>query len=883
MQLLIQQFQSDLESGFAHLPSSLAADAHLAALKRIVTRARGRLRLRHRLIHDGLAICRAQAALVDALIEHLLETATPGVPPAFAIVALGGYGRSELCPCSDIDLMFLHGRHPAAHVTDVASRILYTLWDLGFTVGHSVRSVADCVALAKKDLHIRTALLEARLLTGDASLFDSLMERLRKECFAIKRPEFIRALLAEQTQRRERFGVAVCLLEPHIKEGAGGLRDLHTVLWSIGADARAAGEDPLDRLTAQAPAAVQAYTDMLTIRNELHFLVKRRTDVLTLDLQPKIAGHLHYRDSRTLLASESLMRDYYRAARVLMDFNQRHCAALLESTSRRAWLTPSSRKLDTFQIKHDTLTLNGKVEVFEHDPLAMMRAFDYAQAASLDLAPPLQAALQQSLPRVGAALRSDPQAAEVFKTILRRRGRVGATLRRMHDVGFLGKYLPAFGRITFLVQHDLYHRYTIDEHTLRALEALDVLAISDNPRLGPFRQVFESIADAGVLYLGLLLHDIGKGQGGGHIPKGMGIARRVGRQLHFDAREVDEVVFLIEHHLLMSQVSQRRDIDDEDEVRAFAARVGTVERLKMLLLLTYADLSAVGPDVFNDWKAALLLRLYTNVRLFLERGHRQPSASALTAAVLTHAPTAARRALFARHVALMPSRYLTGNDPARIAEHALAASRTAKEPVVAIWSDTHDSGMTGLTVCTADRHGLFALISGVLAAHGVNILGAQINTRKDGVAIDTFQVCEPDGNPLFDPKRRDRVIHDLDVVITGRKPLARLFEDARPRSTPRRLKKPALPGQSRVEVRFDNDSSPTATIIEVRTTDRLGLVYRLSSALSDAGLDISFARIATIKHDILDVFYVTDRTGEKLTDAVFPGLRERIEERISDE
>lgn len=874
MQNLTQHFHHDMASGLAEEPVQPVTDSHVANLKRIVKRARGRLRLRHRLMRDGSAICHAQTEIVDALIEHLFAGTMPMATDDLTVVALGGYGRFELCPCSDVDIMFLSEGRPDAHMKDVINRILYTLWDVGFTVGHSVRSIDECIEFARKDIHIRTGLMDARLLSGSRTLFDKMMQRLYEKCFTVKRQEFLKALMAEQAQRREKYGSSVCLQEPNIKDGAGGLRDLHMVWWSLEAASPNEQAARWEEMTTQTPAVNQAYHAILKIRNELHFLVKRRIDILTLDIQSRLAHHLHYQDSRTLRASESLMRDYYRHARVLLEFQEHHWSTLLEP--KRSWLQRAPRKLDVFQIRNSVLSLNGHVGIFDDEPIMMLRAFDYAQAATLALDPSLQGAMRRSLPRVGAALRRNARAAEIFLTLLHRRGRVGTTLRLMHDTGFLGQYLPAFGRITFLVQHDSYHRYTIDEHTLIALEALDRLENHDVPHLRPFREIFESIRDVGRLYLAVLLHDIGKGRGGGHVEKGMTIAHRIGRQLRLSTHELHDVVFLIEHHLLMSQISQRRDIDDEDEIRNFAGHIGTVERLKMLLLLTYADLYAVGPDVLTEWKAVLLLRLYNNTERFLERGHHQPDTAELTIAVLEYARNAAQRATCLRHLERLPPRYLTANAPARIVEHALAAERVPQEPLVALWSETQNSGMTELNVCTMNRHGLFALITGVLAMHGVNVLGAQINTRTDDLALDGFQVSNPDGNPLFDPRKKDEIVNDLETAIVEDGSLSHLDRKVGLRPAPRRAGKTKQRASTHTEVRIDNTSSPSATIIEVQTGDHLGLVYHLARTLSEAGLDIGFARIATIKNDILDVFYVTDQSGEKVAADRCAALQKRL-------
>ena len=679
----------DREQIEAHARQRLQAEPYtseprgrLSDFKRFIKLETDRLRMRHRFGLGGLEIASARSYQVDQVVTHACRLALVEADPAArlalagcAVVALGGYGRAELSPFSDVDLLFLHQGRAAEAVRRFVEQVLQLLWDVGLTVGHSFRTLAECLEEARGDLHSRTALAEARLVTGDTSVFGALDRALDN---AIRRDRktgeaFLEMLRADVAERHARVGGAVCVQEPNIKEGVGGLRDLHAVLWvaqarhgSRGlADARAAGL--LSEREHQ--AALRAYDFLLRVRAEAHFVTGRKTDVLTLDLQPAVAGSLGYEDSRGLLASELFMRDYYRRASDLHGVFRSVLRRPPEEAPRRLFAALTKRRpARDFEVRDGRL--RAKSEALLASGHGLLSAFAAAQAEGVPLCDELALAVRERLSLVGRELRESKETAAVFVDILRWRGRVGLALRAMHETGFLGRFLPEFGRVSFLVQHDFFHRYTVDEHTLRAIEAIDEVASGTEAAVRPFGRILDEVEDAAPLYLGMLLHDVGKGHGGGHSERGARMAPRVCARLGLDERATEDVVFLVAAHLEMSQISQHRDLTEASLVASFAERVGSVHRLNLLHVLTYADHRAVAPGIWNEWKGTLLWELYNRTRQHLagHPGDDDPVETARARAIDRLRPEFPEADL-ERHFALLPERYLRATDASHLARH----------------------------------------------------------------------------------------------------------------------------------------------------------------------------------------------------------------------
>ncbi len=871
----------------------------LNALKKFLKIETQRLQLRHRFGISGSQIVAARSLIVDLVIQCIARTAAEELQHdaaklPFAVIALGGYGRAELAPHSDIDVMFLHqGRKEAAAAALLSEKMLYLLWDMGFSVGHSNRSMSECLAQAKEDTITRNSLIDARLLWGSEPLFEQLTERLDEEIYGNSRGQqqaLLGGILADRAARYDKFGNVACLQEPNVKETAGGLRDLHTLLWA----ARVAhGQANLTDLVADgvvperdAKALTAAYDFLLRVRNEMHFNTARRTDALTLDLQQQVARSLGYSDSAELQASESFMRDYYLHARRLHRLCEAHLQRAASKQEKKRWFS----RARALSAQGGFVMRDGVLDVEKNEPpLAetaldgsrMLLAFSYAQATGAPFSVDLQELVQANLAAVNKTFRAAADVAQTFLKLLRAKGRVATGLRLMHETGFLGKYLPEFGRVTCLVQHDLYHRFTVDEHTLRTIEVLDELANSRNKQLERYRALYQEISDPAILHMGLLMHDIGKGLGGGHTEKGVKIAERVCERLQIDAQAAEQIVFLVRQHLLMSHIAQRRDLSDDKIVRDFAAQIGTLDRLNMLTLLTYGDINGVGPGVWSEWKDTLLWELYSKARaLLVPAPEHDETAERLRERIVRMLASEVDFAEVQQHFALLPDDYARFTAPQVIIEHIRLAHALNSRQVKTSWRVNAQSRCTDLHVCARNRRGLFANLAGALTAQGVNILSVSLNTRADGLAVDSFKVCDTAGEPLADPQRWEQLDDSIKRVLSGELDIAnavarRLRAQTAARFSKRKTAAPRAALKA-TKLSWDNQSSDKSTILEVQAADRLGLAYKLASTLAGLALDIVFAKVATEKHLALDVFYVTDAAGQKLPEAQFPALEHAI-------
>lgn len=866
-------------AGSEESPSPDDATAVTDSLRRLLKVETERLRMRQGLGLGGMEIAAARSDLVDHVVSRACRDAAQSTPRAgqpelahLAVVATGGFGRRELCPASDVDLLFLHAGSPTPALAAFVERTLITLWDIGLTVGHSFRSAKECVSEARGDLASRTALSEARLVAGHRGLLEALALRLEVSLRGSKaaREGFVEQMRAEWHGRRARFGQAVCVLEPQVKEGPGGLRDLHTVLWTGHALFGCRGLPALEAAhllaAGDAVALRQANDFLMRVRNEVHFATGRRTDLITLDLQDDLASRLGYRPRGGLLASELLMRDYYRRAFRLHEICSAFAQTQLEPLPRRR-LFPSlrlrRRTTPGFEVREGELHLRpGHVL---RSAAAVIEAFLVAQAESAPLSRELRAHLCERAALLAGPPRPSREAGAALLRLVTPRGRVGSALRAMHETGVLARIVPEWARITFLVQHDFFHKYTVDEHTLRAIEALDELAAGQDPDNAPLARLFDEVKDARPLYLGMLLHDIAKGRGGGHVPKGVVLARRILARLRIDEELADKAVFLVGAHLELSQIAQQRDLTEPALIEAFADRVGTLEKLDLLMLLTYADHRGVGPGIWNAWKGSLLFDLYGRTRRCL-LARRDPEA--LDPATRERDKAAADLGSYfpeeevGKHFALLPERYLRATDAPRMSSHFRLVRSLGGRPAAFEWADRGFGEGTELTVTALDRPGFFALLAGTLTVNGIDILGADLFARNDGVVLDTLRVAERPGQRAIRPERRVRLEAALTEAVAGRFDLPEAFprwragHPCRRPSGGRAAKAPT--------VAFDQEASALATVVEVKAPDQPGLAYTLAHTLAEQGLDILSARIATAKALALDVFYVRDADGRKL-------------------
>lgn len=861
-----------------------------------------RLKIAHRCGAPGSQTAAARSSVLDLVVERANQAATLlgdindssyKVQHLCAVVALGGYGRGELAPYSDLDILFLYPNHRALQTRRLVEQILRLLWDAGVTVGPSFRGVSDCVTAAHSDPHLQTALVSTRLLAGNGAIYDSLLQALEKD--RRKRGDaYIAAILRERAARYAKFGAAVCLQEPNIKESPGGLRDLHTALW-VGYTRY--GCRTLDELRdhdiiseAERRTAARAASFLWRVRYAAHLSTRRKTERLALDLQTTLAREFGYKKSAYLLASEKFMRDYYHHARELNLFTETLLARASESERKasRRWGRKLSRTpTEPLSIRNGRVQLEGKGELLTGNPMLLFDAFALAQAADVPLSQTLRDAMRQSLPAVDGNFRRSAEGSLAFMKLLARRGRGGYVLRLMHEIGFLTRFVPEFGRISLLIQHDLYHHYTVDEHTLKAVEALDELYASQDKQRAHLRGIFDEIEDPGLLYLSILLHDIGKGRGRGHIPRGAKIAAPICKRLGLSELDAAKVVLIVNQHVAMAQLAQRRDLNEPHVVADFAARMGTLDALNVLLLLTYSDLNAVAPGVWSEWKSTLLWELYRRARTVLTGTDAPPDETEKTARFKEQMAKALEGSLalseVERHVALLPDRYVRVTRPAAAAIHLHLVKELKSDVFVRRWM-RYGRESTELTVCTRDRHGLCADIAGALAAHGIEILSAELNTREDGVALDVFMLREASTHHAIDAQRYAAIERSLRKAIAGESDISALVERWRTRNAPRKRSAVSPTGpRNPPQVACDNEASQSSTLIEVHAVDEPGLAYKIASALAALGLDIVCAKIATEKSDALDVFYVTDGDGMKLAQSRMQSVQVSLAKLLSGE
>lgn len=859
--------------------------------------AEGRARVMHRLLeapHAGLRTARSLAHVTDAVVAAVFHYVTQHLHPRpirtkgeqLAVIAVGGYGRGEMAPFSDVDLLFLTPYKQTAWGETVIEEMCYLLWDLKLKLGHSVRSIADCLRYAKSDITIRTALLEKRFLCGDREAFDKLDARLWEDLFVQTGPEFVEAKLSERDRRHDRHGGSRYLLEPNIKEGKGGLRDLQTLHWvskyiyvcNTAWDLVARGIYRHDEVQKFADAAKFIWA----VRCHLHDLNGRAQEVLSFDRQIEIAERMGFQDLDGRRGVERFMQTYFRHAKNVGDLTRIFAAALEAEHAKpqprfsmllRAFsFGEGPADLGAFQVQDSRLTVRDD-RVFAEDPVNILRLFHQAAKMDAMIHPEALRLVTQSLDLIDDRMRRDPAANRLFLEMLLHKESGAWLLRRMNETDVLGRFVPEFGRIVAMMQFNMYHHYTVDEHTIQTINMLNEIerqeAIEDLP-------VSSDIVKSGlnrlVLYVALLLHDVGKGQGGDHSEIGAGIAERVCPRLGLSAAETEMVVWLVRHHLLMSDVAQKRDISDPATVRDFARQVQIPERLRLLLVLTVCDIRGVGPGVWNNWKAQLLRNLYWDTRDTLtggaeqSRSHRIDRARGALSDALAKWPEAERARELTRHY----PHYWLGLETDLHVKFAEMARRPA-EGVTSRF--LHDPGRdaTAALLYMQDHPGIFSRMAGAFALAGTSVVDARTYTTTDGMACSAFFLQDAEGQ-AFEESRLDRLRRTISRTLKGEVIVReRLAEKAKNRT--------AKPFTLPTRIKFDNEVSELYTVIEVDTRDRLGLLHDLTRTLTAMNINIFSAIIATYGEQAVDVFYVRDLFGLKIR---AQSKQRQIERRLTD-
>jgi len=863
--------------------------ALVPALKGVVAEARSAAEAQLRADGGGAACARRLSDFHDALIRALFRLASqlymaanPSSSERIAVVAVGGYGRGTLAPGSDIDLLFLLPYKQTAWGESVVEFMLYVLWDCGFKVGHASRSVDESLRQARTDQTIQTAVLEARYICGDEALAAELERRYRSDIRAGDVKAFIAAKLAEQDARHERAGQSRYLVEPDVKDGKGGLRDLNTLFWiaKFVYGTKKAADFVGDGVFTHAELArFEKCEDFLwAVRCHLHFMTRRATDRLSFEYQPDVASRLGYKEHAGLRQVERFMRHYFLVAKDVGDLTRIFCSGLearqmkqapslsrlfMPFLRREAQAVPESAD---FRIDARLTTVDAKV--FERDPVNLLLLFHIAERHNVAIHPDTLALARRSLRLVDDRLRADPEANQLFLDLLCHSRDPEAVFRRMNETGLLGRFVPDFGRIVAMMQFNMYHHYTVDEHLIRALGILAGIgrgALKDEHPLAT--SIWTSLSDSGrrSLYAATLLHDIAKGRKEDHSVAGERIALELCPRFGLTASETETVAWLVRHHLVMSETAQMRDLNDFKTILDFAAVVQSPERLKLLLVLTVVDIRAVGPGVWNGWKGQLLRTLYHETEPVLSGGHVSVSRRDLVAAA-----QAEFRALMKdwpagrieRYIARHYDAYWINHDAASHAAHArlLADTEAGGDTIATHVSTDGFTAITEITVYAADHPRLLALLTGACAAAGANIAGAQIYTTVDGMALDTLFIGREFADDADERRRAQRVCELIRKTLAGEVKVRDLVAQRRPQA---RLK--AFRVEPRVVI--DNVSSNRFTVIEVSGLDRIGLLYALTEALFRLNLNIVSAQITTFGERAMDVFYVTDLTGAKIVSA----------------
>ena len=843
---------------------------------------------------QGLAVFQDELIrlVYDYTVGHVYRATNPSAAERMAVVATGGYGRGLLAPFSDIDLLFVLPYKQTPWGESVVEYMLYLLWDLGLKVGHATRTVDQSLKLARADMTIRTALIDSRLIHGEEPLFRELMQRFQREVVNGTARQFVEAKLAERDERHRRAGESRYRVEPNIKDGKGGLRDLHTLHWLakyLYGDGLSAGAVEAAIFTADEYATFRRCEDFLwTVRCNLHFLAGRAEERLTFDVQTAMAERLGYAERRSLRAVERFMKHYFLVAKDVGDLTTILCSALeieqvKPSPGLARLLNPLSwrarrriRSTGDFRIDNGRLNV-ADAEVFKRDPVNLIRFFARAEETGAFFHPDAVRLLRTSLRLIDDKLRNDAEANRIFLDMLCSEKNPEATLRRMNEAGVLGRFVPEFGRVVSMMQFNMYHHFTVDEHLIRTVGMLSDIEHGEAAESHPLStSIFKTVQNRRALYVAAFLHDIAKGRDEDHSLVGMRIARSLCPRFGMGPAETDTVAWLVEHHLLMSLIGFSRDIGDAKTIRDFANVVQSPERLKLLLILTVADIRAVGPGAWNGWKGQLLRALYYETEPVVAGGHTQLAsrdraarAQAAFRAAVAEWPAEDIERFVERHY---PDYWLK-TETRKVVEHArlVRGAEQKGEKLASDFTTDAFTAITELSLFAPNHPRLLALFAGACASSGANISGAHISTTRDGFALDTFLLAREFEQDEDELRRAGRIAETIGKVLKGEARLGALMAKRRERRGPSGVFTVVS------EVLIDNAVSNQFTVIEVSGLDRPGLLFELTSTISDLNLDITSAHITTFGEKAVDVFYVTDLTNKKITS---PQRQKAIRERL---
>lgn len=805
----------------------------------------------------GKALIKKHTSLMDkTLVNAFKQCKDKSI--GMALVAIGGYGRRELFPFSDIDLMLLHDNCSEENLTHVAEAIFYPLWDAGLEVGHGVRTPKICLDEAKKDFFLQVSMLDAYLLAGSESLYSDLMTRFQKKFVEGRRKQFVQDMILHCRKRHELFGNHSYLLEPHIKEGKGGFRDIQAMLWT------AKVVFSLENLEAMQLAGLlsreekqnfeAAWDNLVRIRNRLHYISGRKNDQLFFEHQEEMAGAFHYKDTKGMLGVERFMKELHahlRTIAVTTDMFFEHVTEVLGLRESRL----KDKSLEAgITLRQGRIQLTD-TEILKSRPHLLMRAFLQSTKTGAPIHHRTRKIISNHLDLVTEKTRGSKRMAKSFMELISQESALPA-LTELVETGLLSAYIPEFTHTESLAQHDIYHVFTVDRHLLQCVDEISKLRRSE-------QRLFKLIHTPHILFLSALLHDIGKGYQENHSAYGAKLSKDIGERLRLTDKETADLTFLVREHLFLAEVALRRDLEDENLILRCARKVKSPERLTMLYLLTIADARATGPSMWTDWKAALLQELYLKTANALEHADKLPNNTTKETKWLRDqiTPLLANDSSF--DIDILPDDYLLGFSAAEVADHIKYHTQLEYKPLLAIPS-AHGAHWSILIVAN-DRPGMLSKICGALALHNLRILSAQIYTWSDGTVVDVIDVVST-LDKKFNDQDWEALQNDLVKSVQLRLGLThRLAQKIKP--VIRRKSKPGHRAKTRVI--FDTQASANYTVIEVYATNRIGLLYEITHTLSDFGVNTYRAKIGSKGDQVVDVFYVLDNEGRLINDETF--------------
>ncbi len=848
----------------------------LEDIERFFRKGQEWLKKQHEEGMPGGELCKSRSALMDSVLGRLWDRALVlredrKSPSGLSLLAVGGYGREELSPFSDIDLLFLHLPGNGKDLKEWTQALLHPLWDWGLTVGYTVQTPKDSGRAAQKDLDLLLSFLDARWVAGDKGTYLCFKEEFSRKLKSGKEKEVILKIQQGALNRHKKFGDSVFVLEPEVKEGKGGLRDYHAAFWAAEIKYRIRSAQEITDYSLLSEREWETYSRALgflwRVRNQLHYAHGRREDRLSFEDQEAMARALGYKGEDAFRSTESFLKDYFNQALQVhhLSWNMLEKCLNEAASSARIWGHKKPPEIAPgFFLYRGRLALSDP-STFDRNPFSLWRAFEIIHRHGMEMSATLKEAISQRLDLVSERFRIAQESTSGFLSLFEQSGHLYQVLEEMHETGFLRRFIPEFDRVHCHIQYDRYHLYPVDVHSLYAVQELENLEKKSNPSTWPLlEELAQEIKDPGLLKLAALIHDLGKADGSPHALLGEKIAESIGTRLGLSIERIDILRFLVREHLAFAEIAQRRDLNDENLIFRFAQTMGDGERLKMLYLLVFADLRAVGPSAWTAWKDSLLRELFIKTMHLLEKGEGlkkedQERVIGIQREVMELLRGQVSPPKISDYLVNIPSRHYQVHDARAIGRQILMAERLADQVVVLDAEEKPEEGYDEITVVARDEPGLFAKFCGAMTANLLNILSAQISTWENGIAVDQFRVQSLIEEGLLQPRRWNKLQEEVRKILEGKVEVASLLQEMVPplfhRYSPSRF-------TTRVEV--DNSVSDFYTVVEVFTHDRPGLLYQIAHKIFEMGLNLWMARISTKVDQVVDVFYIQDLSGEKV-------------------